>query len=155
MEAKWSGFKEGLYDVDDEFDRYWGRNGEEDGDENSTLNAFEFAILLWNHWHVPARPDRSTPEDPTLLCELLHHAGAPDKLHEGVQGAFERLFQVYFVNTRDPVWLEKGVLVQSNSVQFEHWEEDFLLVDRSAPLLDRLLMFCVRLQTRLTAGREG
>ncbi|KAK7953213.1 hypothetical protein PG988_013907 [Apiospora saccharicola] len=125
-----------------------------DGKEG-VLNAFEFALLLWEQWQGLDDPYDERSACPALLCDLLYCAGVPDPVAEGVREALVCLFKMYFVNATDPAWRERGAQIKSGSVQFTHEKEGRLLGDVDAPLLDRLTVLCVTLRSWLTTESEG
>lgn len=126
------------------------------GDEKGeALNPVEFALLIWQGWQSGKRRAYVPSASPTLLCDLLHYAGAPDLPARGVREALVYLFETYFVNATDPAWRARGTQIKSGSVQFTRKEDKFLLENASAPLLDRLTMLCVTLQKWLTPGSQG
>ncbi|KAK8046046.1 hypothetical protein PG996_014110 [Apiospora saccharicola] len=172
LRAKWGGFaaiscgamKDFIRrnDWDDDSTNYGDDDSSSDEDEGSgsdgkegVLNAFEFALLLWEQWQGLDDPYDERSACPALLCDLLYCAGVPDPVAEGVREALVCLFKMYFVNATDPAWRERGAQIKSGSVQFTHEKEGRLLGDVDAPLLDRLTVLCVTLRSWLTTESEG
>ncbi|KAK6836229.1 hypothetical protein PG987_006724 [Apiospora arundinis] len=162
LRAKWSGFRltsssdepkddyhdeSSDYDSDDENDGDDKKN-ENENEEKAEINAFEYALLLWHKWHPATLPKEDEPLCPTLLCELLYHAGTPAQFHDpaAVCLAIQRVVSVFFVQTSDPEWVKRGQQIHTGAAELKNGDREDLLVDPSASLLVKLTTLCLVLQ---------
>ncbi|KAK8859868.1 hypothetical protein PGQ11_010602 [Apiospora arundinis] len=163
LRAKWSGFRltsssdepkddyhdeSSDYDSDDEEDEDDKNENENENEEKAEINAFEYALLLWHKWHPATLPKEDEPLCPTLLCELLYHAGTPAQFHDpaAVCLAIQRVVSVFFVQTSDPEWVKRGQQIHLGAAELKNGYREDLLVDPSASLLVKLTTLCLVLQ---------
>lgn len=161
LRAKWSGFcltsssdepkddyhdESSDHDSDDEEDE--DDKNENENEEKAEINAFEYALLLWHKWHPATLPKEAEPLCPTLLCELLYHAGTPAQFHDpaAVCLAIQRVVSVFFVQTSDPEWVKRDQQIHTGAAELQNGDREDLLVDPSASLLVKLTTLCLVLQ---------